>query len=145
MRLFDLLFAFGLFAWVFGAGVFELLDFTVLFFDLPQAVLVLTPARKCMVFGYGIGCFDDFADGVIEQVDVGGKMNVGFYDKGVATPAQWVCVRPVFGVCGFKGDGWPNVWIFFTRRCPALTTSWLIWSNSSGVNSIRLSLMLCRE
>jgi len=51
MRQFDFLFAFGLLALVFGAEVFELLDFTVLFFDLPQAVLVLTPAGKCMSFG----------------------------------------------------------------------------------------------
>jgi len=51
MRLVDVLFAFGLFAFVFGGGVLELLNFTVLFFDLPQAVLALTPAGDGIVFG----------------------------------------------------------------------------------------------
>jgi len=80
LLLFQLLLAF-----VLGRGVLESLYLAVLLFELPLMVVLLTPSRQIVGSGQFRDDLDDLADGVQQQVDVGGKMDVCLHHKGVTT------------------------------------------------------------
>ncbi len=126
MGIFNLLLFLLLFAFVFGRGVLKPLYFAVLPFELTLVVLVLPPSRQFVGGGQFSTDFDDLADGVQEQVDIGGKMDVCLHHKGITT-----AYAPLFR-------------FFFNALCPAPTITRLSRSRISGVNSRKLSLRVCR-
>jgi hypothetical protein len=55
---------------------------------VPDIVGVLPPVAESMLIAPLRGERDDFAHRVIQQVDIGGVMHIGFNHKGVATATQ---------------------------------------------------------
>ena len=107
MSLFDGVFLCFAFFLILGSGVFQLLNSAVLFLELSDIVVALTPESKTALLTPIRALFNGFTDGIIEQVDIGWKVDVRFYDKGITATAD------LFG--GFV--------FFFNKRCPARTTS----------------------
>ena len=58
-------------------------------FDLVEDVDMLAPARQFLALLQMHSEGDCLAHGIHQQVEVGGEVNVGFKDIGVATPTQF--------------------------------------------------------
>lgn len=106
---------------VLGRRALELLYFAVRFLELAQVVAALAPPFQAQLLADLCAALDGLANRVMQQIDVGRKMNVRFDDKGVTTSFEDVLRA------------------FFTRVWSARTTAALIRPSSSGVNSRRLS------
>jgi len=74
-------------------------------FEVPDMVGVLPPVADAMMIAPLRGERDDFAHGVVQQVDIGGKMYIRFNHKGSLRPRS---ASPSF---------------FFSKTCPVVTTS----------------------
>lgn len=92
----------------------ELLNQTIAFLETPQVISALPPFGQIQCVAECRTGLNGFADGIPHQVGIGGEMHVGFDHKGISA-----------GFEAFLG-------VFFNSECPALTTSWLMRSNSSG-------------
>jgi len=57
-------------------------------FDVTDVVRVLAPVADSKVVAPLRRKGDDFAQGIKQQVDVGGEVNIRFKHKGVAAPTQ---------------------------------------------------------
>ena len=56
--------------------------------ELPDVVSVLTPVTEAMgLTPMGAEC-NNFTHRVVQQINIGGVVNIGFNDKGVAAPTQ---------------------------------------------------------
>jgi len=75
-----------------GFAAFLVLRRTHEALDLPDVVAVLAPVAEVKGVAPLRGERDDFAHGVIQQVDVGGEVHIRFNDKGVAAPTQGFAV-----------------------------------------------------
>lgn len=88
MRLFDERFVFLLLIFRFGFAAFLVLCRAHEPFDVADIVGVLPPIADLMLFTQLRGERDDFAHGIIQQVDIRRVMHIGFNHKGVAPPTQ---------------------------------------------------------
>ena len=83
MRLRYLFIAVTLLGFVSRIRALQLLGMAAGAFNLPYVVLTLPPANNAIVVGIVCRECDDFSECIIEQVDVGRVMDVGFNDKGI--------------------------------------------------------------
>jgi hypothetical protein len=82
------------------AALFFVLRSAGVAFDLVEDVDMLAPGRHTLALAKTHGEGDGLAHGVHQQVEVGGEVNVGFMDKGVAALMQ-----VLFGL--FWASTWP--------------------------------------
>ena len=67
--------------------MFLLLNDPILFFECLDIVLALTPPGKVVKFTKLYTLFNGFNDSIKEQINVGGKVDIGFDNKGVTASA----------------------------------------------------------
>jgi len=84
----DLLFTRGTLGFILGGGALELLYAPIGSFQATDVIGALAPVTQTMVAAESRRGLDGLAHGVLEQIDVGGEVHIGFNDEGIAARFQ---------------------------------------------------------